>query len=293
MRVSLITAFFVLLASAPASHAGADTPDLGPAAREAKKSPLSQTLAQRGEGKRGRRGGGGSGRTREELVRQGLFGTGVRPIYPNEARCLEVKSFFADRTRYDGSPRVPWANHGYHGGIDISADEGTPLVAIAAGEVVHKFTGGRLVGHQIYLRHAPADTGLPIWLYSKYKHFRQLPDLRIGERVEMGQVIGESGKTGTTGGYFGDEGYPHLHMSTYAGRTGDYTPGRRGVRIPDMQQLDPLAVYLLKDRKVFDNHAVRALPDDKKTVRIPYKTTDGRIVPAGTRLIWPFMCEPK
>ena len=204
-----------------------------------------------------------------------------------------MKSFFADRTRYDGSPRVPWANHGYHGGIDISSDEGTPLVAIAAGEVVHKFTGGRLVGHQIYLRHTPQDTGLPIWLYSKYKHFREMPDLEIGERVKMGQVIGESGNTGTTGGYFGWQGYPHLHMSIYAGRTGDYTPGRRGVRIPGMQQLDPLAIYLLKDRNVFDNHAVRALPDDQKTVRIPYKTTDGRISPAGTRLIWPFMCEPK
>ena len=138
----------------------------------------------------------------------------MRAVDPKEARCLEVKSLFADRTRYEGSPRVPWANHGYHGGIDIFADEGTPLVAIAAGEVVHKFTGGRLVGHQIYLRHTPEDTGLPIWLYSKYKHFHELPDLKIGERVEMGQVIGEFGKTGNTSGYFGDEGYPHLHMST-------------------------------------------------------------------------------
>ena len=57
-------------------------------------------------------------------------------------------------------------------------------------------------------------------------------------------------------------------------------------------ELEPLAIYLLKDLNVFHNHAVRTLPDDKKTVRIPYKTTDGRIVPVGTKLIWPFMCEP-
>ena len=41
------------------------------------------------------------------------------------------------------------------------------------------------MGHQIYLRHTPEDTGLPIWLYSKYKNFHELPDLKIGERVEM------------------------------------------------------------------------------------------------------------
>ena len=174
----------------------------------------------------------GGGRTLEELQRQGLISTGVKPIYPSQARCLEVKSFFADRTRYDGSARVPWANHGYHGGMDISADQGTPVVAIADGEVVHTYAGRRLVGNQIYLRHSPANTGLPIWIYSKYKHFRELPDLKIGELVKMGQVIGESGNTGTTGGYFGEAGYPHLHMSTYAGRTRDYTPRRRGVRIP-------------------------------------------------------------
>jgi murein DD-endopeptidase MepM/ murein hydrolase activator NlpD len=117
--------------------------------------------------------------------------------------------------------------------------------------------------------------------------------LGIGERVKMGQVIGKSGNTGTTGGYFGSEGYYHLHMSVYAGKVGDYKARTRGVQIPDMQQLDPLAVYLLQDRKVSDNHAVRALPDAEKAVTTPYKTTDGRIVPAGTRLVWPFMCEPK
>ena len=66
-----------------------------------------------------------------------------------------MKSPFASPTRFDGSIRVQWAYHGYHNGFDISAPIGTPLIAIADGEVIHKFTGGRLVGHQIFLRHAP------------------------------------------------------------------------------------------------------------------------------------------
>ena len=221
-----------------------------------------------------------------------MFNTGVRPLYPEDARCLEVKSFFGDQTRFDGSQRAYSANFGYHGGFDISADIGTPLVAIADGEVIHKYTGGMLVGNQIYLRHAPQDTGLPVWIFSKYKHFRDLPDLDVGERVKMGQVIGASGDSGTAGGHF-PTGYPHLHMSIYVAPSGQYTPKTTGVRIEDSQYLDPLAIYLMGKRNVFDNHAIRALDEAEKTVAIPYKSTAGRIVPSDARLIWPFMCEPK
>ena len=31
----------------------------------------------------------------------------------------------------------------------------------------------------------------------------------------------------------------------------------------------------------------------EKPQPIPYKTTDGRVVPEGARLIWPFMCKPR
>jgi hypothetical protein len=50
---------------------------------------------------------------------------------------------------------------------------------------------------------------------------------------------------------------------------------------------------LTKTPLIVDSHSARDLPDAEKDVPIPYKTTDGRIVPAGTRLIWPFLCEPR
>jgi len=229
--------------------------------------------------------------SRELQERTGLIKTGLRPVYPTGASCLEVKSFFGDQTRYDGSTRAPFANHGYHGGFDISADIGTPLVAIADGEVVHKYVGGRLVGIQIILRHTPDDTGLPVYVYSKYKHFDAMPDLEIGERVTMGQVLGPSGNTGTTGGHFGGAGYAHLHMSIYTSTSPDYKTKQKSVIPVDVHQLDPVAIYLPEVPANLTSHAARDLPDGQKDVPVPYKTTGGKVVPDGTRLIWPFMCE--
>lgn len=225
----------------------------------------------------------------EQKVEAGFVATGLKPIYPSQAKCREVASFFGDRTRYDGSERVQWANYGYHGGIDISAPEGTPVVAIAAGTVFMKHTGGRLVGIEILLRHSPEDTGLPFWTISKYKHFRDMPKVELGQRVGMGQVLGPSGRTGTTGGHYGEAGYPHLHLSVYASASGVFKVSRRaGLIARDGRFLDPLAVYF---RKVLDNHRIRSLPDADKRVEISYKSTDGTVTPANTRVVWPFLCD--
>lgn len=155
------------------------------------------------------------------LKKAGLIETGLRPIYPESAECLEIKSHFSSPTRFDGSFRKNDAFSGYHSGVDITSPIGTPLIAIADGEVIHKYTGGQLVGNQTILRHTPEDTGLPVYLYSKYKHMDKLPDLEIGERVKMGQFISPSGDTGTVGGHF-PTGYPHLHLSIYTSASAKY-----------------------------------------------------------------------
>ncbi len=61
----------------------------------------------------------------------------------------------------------------------------------------------------------------------------------------------------------------------------------------DVQQLDPVAIYLTKTPPIVDSHSARDLPDAEKDVPIPYMTTDGKTVPEGTRLIWPFKCKPR
>jgi len=224
--------------------------------------------------------------------KSGLIATGLRPVYPQDAQCLEVRSPFASRTRFDGSPRREDANHGYHEGMDISAPIGTPLVAIADGEVVHKFHGGRLVGIQIFIRHAPADTGLPVYVYSKYKHFDDMPGFAVGERIRMGQVLGPSGDTGTAGGHF-PNGYSHLHLSVYVSDSPDYDKKLKMVVPKDVRQLDPLALFIGSRLAVVSSHAARGLAEAGKDVAIPYKTTGGKVHPAGTRFVWPFLCKLK
>ncbi|NQV84022.1 MAG: M23 family metallopeptidase [Rhodospirillales bacterium] len=224
------------------------------------------------------------------LKKGGLIEIGLRPVYPEGAECLPIESHFSSPTRFDGSPRVSDAFAGYHSGSDISAPIGTPVIAIADGEVIHKYVGGRLVGNQIYLRHTPEDTGLAVTLYSKYKHFNTLPDLEIGQRVKMGQFLGPSGDTGTAGGHF-PSGYPHLHFSLYTSPSAEYSSKENSVYPKDVKHLDPVALYMAPP--ITDSHAALGLDDEKKDVPIAYMTTDGKVVPEGARIIWPFACAPK
>lgn len=259
---------------------------------------------RRGGGKMGGMGGGvteeggeapersplGRFATREQQEQSGLFFTGLKPIYPSSAKCPEVASSFGAQTRYDGSSRRGDANHGYHNGIDISCPEGTPLLAFADGTMILKFSGGQLVGNRIMFRHAPADTGLDGWIYTYYQHLTELPALEVGARVKIGQVVGRCGRTGTVGGHYGASGYPHLHFGAFVGDSDDYEDRRMMAFPAGGRHLDPLAIFAAKG---LDNHRLASLPDSEKSFAVPYATADGKITPAGTRVVWPFACAAR
>jgi len=71
----------------------------------------------------------------------GLSNTGVSPVYLYGAECPEVKPFFGDQTRYDGSTRTPRFYQGYHEGFDISLPEGTPLLPCRTVKMFTSFPG--------------------------------------------------------------------------------------------------------------------------------------------------------
>ena len=226
---------------------------------------------------------------KERFEAMGQVVVGLVPVYPKDATCPEVASPFGAQTRYDGSARVN-DHFGFHNGMDISAVEGTPLIAIAAGEVVHKGSGGPLVGNYVWLRHAPADTGLPVYLYARYQHLDQASKHAVGARLMLGDYVGPAGKTGTQGPAFGPAGYSHLHLLIFAADGPDYTTREAIVaQAPGQRYLDPLAVFM-PPSTTFNNHALRALPDGEKRVAIPYQTADGARHPAGTRVVWPLAC---
>lgn len=96
---------------------------------------------------------------------------------------------FGHRRIINKAPRSP------HTGVDISADEGTPVVCPADGRVI--LTGDFFFsGKSIYIDHG---LGLIDMLF----HLSRI-DVSEGDMVKQGQVLGAVGSTGRVSG-------PHLH----------------------------------------------------------------------------------
>lgn len=175
-----------------------------------------------------------------------------------------------------------------HHGADIPAPDETQIIAIADGVVIAKYPG--VVGFrgiEILLQHAPEDTGLLVWIYTAYSHFKRMPTIKIGQRVRMGEPLGPTGRTGVPG-WKREE---HLHLGVYFSKSEKYV-GLQHRFIPvEGHYAD--AVALMRRQMPLDSHSMRALPEKEKRVRIPYKLTTGEIIPPDTKIIWPYACAPK
>lgn len=84
-----------------------------------------------------------------------------------------------------------------HTGIDVGGPEGSPIYAVAAGEVttVRKQSDG--FGNHVYVQHANGYTTI-------YAHMVRI-DVQQGQKVQAGTVLGGLGNTGFSSG-------PHLHF---------------------------------------------------------------------------------
>ena len=223
-----------------------------------------------------------------DMEARGFIETGLQAVYPTDAHCLKIDSPFGVNTRHDGSERNHRFYEGLHGGADISAEGGTPLIAIANGTVVRKHEGQNIGGISIWLRHTPEDTGLDAFIYSEYKHLEEMPDLEINQKVKIGEIVGKVGNTGTTGGRaFGMEGHYHLHWTTFYSSEPGFR--NRKMLIPmEGRWMDPLALFLkssLNSKEIFE------LPDEEKKVKISYMLENGKIVPPNSKVVWPIKCK--
>jgi murein DD-endopeptidase MepM/ murein hydrolase activator NlpD len=125
----------------------------------------------------------------------------VRPV-PQEAN-----SRFGTRSIFNGKPRNP------HGGADFMSPSGTPVHAPNAGLVV--------VARNLYFSGNTVIIDHGLGLFSTLAHFSAI-EVREGDRVQAGTVVGRVGATGRVTG-------PHLHWA---------------VRANDAR-IDPIAVLVL------------------------------------------------
>ena len=122
---------------------------------------------------------------------QGVFSIPVEPVF---AECYPSR--FGSRRSYNGSDYSF-----FHTGLDYCGQIGDPIYAAAPGVVV--FTGPLTVrGNATMIDHG--------WgVYTAYLHQSEIL-VKVGDRVEQGQIIGKVGNTGRVEG-------PHLHFEVLVG----------------------------------------------------------------------------
>jgi murein DD-endopeptidase MepM/ murein hydrolase activator NlpD len=101
-----------------------------------------------------------------------------------------ISGRFGNARVYNGQPGAG------HSGMDIAAPNGTPVKAPAGGVVTFAAPDLYLTGGTLLLDHGHG-------ISSNFLHLSRI-DVKVGDRVEPGQVIGAVGATGRATG-------PHLH----------------------------------------------------------------------------------
>ena len=115
-------------------------------------------------------------------------------IWPVTGR---ISSIYGLRRFFNEQERRP------HSGLDIAADEGTPVKATADGTVIE--SGDFFFsGNMIYLDHGQG-------IISMYAHLNSIA-VKPGDIVKQGDIIGAVGQTGRVTG-------PHLHFSIITNQT--------------------------------------------------------------------------
>lgn len=108
-------------------------------------------------------------------------------IWPVQGR---ISGRFGNQRIYNGVPKSP------HSGMDIAVQQGTPVRAPASGLITFADPDLYLTGGTVLIDHGHGVS-------SNFLHLSRI-DVKVGDRVEQGQVIGAVGMTGRATG-------PHLH----------------------------------------------------------------------------------
>ena len=111
----------------------------------------------------------------------------IRFIWPVEGR---VSGVYGSQRIYNGTPKS------WHSGLDVAAAQGTPIKAPAGGIITFAKPDLYLTGGTVLIDHG-------MGISSNFLHLSRL-DVKVGDRVDQGQIIGLVGMTGRATG-------PHMH----------------------------------------------------------------------------------
>jgi murein DD-endopeptidase MepM/ murein hydrolase activator NlpD len=108
-------------------------------------------------------------------------------IWPVDGR---ISGVYGSQRIYNGTPKS------WHSGLDVAAAQGTPIKAPAAGIISFAKPDLYLTGGTVLIDHG-------MGVSSNFLHLSRL-DVKLGDKVKQGQVIGLVGATGRATG-------PHMH----------------------------------------------------------------------------------
>jgi murein DD-endopeptidase MepM/ murein hydrolase activator NlpD len=131
------------------------------------------------------------------LDSQSALLTEIPSVWPIKGGIGHISMFF-------GQNENPFTGQYYiHKGIDLSTyRQGDPVVATADGQVVTVDSDETGFGNYVIIKHKHG-------YYTRYAHMQSFK-VKIGQRVQQGEVIGWIGNTGLSTG-------PHLHYEVHIG----------------------------------------------------------------------------
>ena len=226
---------------------------------------------------------------------RGMITTGLTPKFDKNLIGRGIDEYWAmDYSKKRG-------REAYHGGIDIPAPKGTPILAVASGIVVAKFMNkGNPKGIEIIIRHSPNDIGLSMWVYSQYTHLLEMPDLKIGQIVKLGDIIAKTSNSGISGkeakrrygnssgkrgkgNRFGGVRRNALHFGIFYSNSNKYMNNGKFLVPVDAYWMDPNALY--KKTPPYDSKSLKVLSDYQKQILIPCMLESGEVKPKDTKVI--------
>jgi len=225
----------------------------------------------------------------------GVFETGLRAVAPRrwpwnwwpfssvvKVFWSQISSRFGDRYNRVGVERTGWL---WHLGVDWHLPIGTPIVAIANGNVQAAIpetdpasgARGNTVIQTVEHGYALADPGEMIT--ASYTHLQSF-NVAVGQRVRRGDVIGYLGQSGP------NVGSPHLHLNVMSSRgSAAITDPITGAPTGFLYRYDFLQLLL------GDMTPINPIDPPVRKVPIAFVDQAGAIYPRGATVIWPFVCK--